>query len=61
MGDLDEHIVNDKPVPLISSLLPNEQQSDNKDLDFARYRDDGINLLLDPSHKELFYLHLHRV
>ena len=63
MGDLDEHIVHDTvpvPVPLINSLLPNDQQSDNKDLDFTRYRDDRINLLLDPSHKKLFYLRLNR-
>jgi hypothetical protein len=61
MGDLDKHIVDDTPVPLLSSLLPPSQISDNKDLDFTRYRDDGINLLLDPSHKDLFYLHLNRM
>lgn len=27
-------------------------------MDFTRYRDDGISLLLEPSHKEIFYQHL---
>ena len=61
MGELDDLIVNDSPVPLLSSLLPTRLQNDNYDLDFTRYRDDGFNLLLDPSHKELFYLHLNRI
>ena len=46
------------PVPLLSSLLPDDLKENNEDLDFTRYRDDEINLLLDPTHKEQFYQHL---
>ena len=61
MGSLDDHIVEHAPVPLISSLLTADLKTQNEDLDFTRYRDDGINLLLDPSHKEPFYQHLNSV
>ena len=54
MGSLDDHIVEHAPVPLLSSLLPDDQQPNNCDLDFTRYRDDGMNLLLDESHKDIF-------
>ena len=58
MGNMDDHIVEHSPVPLLSTLLPANQKTENSDLDFTRYRDDGINLLLDPDHKETFFTHL---
>jgi hypothetical protein len=58
MGSLDDHTVEHAPVPLLTSLLPDDLRLINSDLDFTRYRDDGINLLLDPTHKELVYQHL---
>ena len=58
MGSLDDHIVEHAPVPLLSSLLPGHLRPENSDLDFTRYRDDAINYLLDPSHKEVLYQHL---
>ena len=61
MGNMDDHIVEHSPVPLLSTLLPANQRTGNSDLDFTRYRDDGINLLLDPDHKETFYTHLNSI
>ena len=58
MGNLDEHIVNSTHIPMLSSLLPPNLKPENSDLDFTRYRDDGINFLLDPSHKDIFHQHL---
>ena len=58
MGSLDEHIVRNTPVPLLSSLLPQNLKDVNSDFDFTRYRDDGINFLLHQSHKDLFFNHL---
>ena len=50
--------VEHSPVPLLSSLLPANQKTENSDLDFTRYRDDGVNLLLDSDHKDTFFNHM---
>ena len=61
MGNMDDHIVENSPVPLLSSLLTANQKTVNSDLDFTRYRDDGINILLDSGHKDTFYNHLNSI
>ena len=61
MGNMDDHIVENSPVPLLSSLLTANQKTENLDLDFTRYRDDGINILLDSGHKDTFYNHLNSI
>ena len=58
MGELDVKLVDSSPVPLISSLLPVEAQQEARSLDWSRFRDDGITLLLDPAHVPLFERHL---
>ena len=58
MGQLDHRLVESSPVPLLSSLLPKDQREAYRQLDWSRYRDDGITVLLDPSHVPEFEAHL---
>ena len=46
MGELDEKLIKTCKVPLISSLLPKDSQLIDENLDFTRFRDDGISILL---------------
>ena len=61
MGQLDKQTVDESPVPLLSTLLPTEIQKDNLDINWSRFRDDGITFLADPSHVETFSTHLQRL
>ena len=61
MGQLDNLTVHDSPVPLLSSLLPPEQQIRNRDIDWSRFRDDGIIFLLNPTHVSEFETHLQSI
>jgi hypothetical protein len=58
MGDLDKRTIHDSPVPLLSSLLPIENREEHSSLDWSRFRDDGITVLLQPAHTALFEDHL---
>ena len=58
MGELDKKTVSSSPVPLITSLLPLNAREQNADLDWSRFRDDGIIFLKDDSHVEPFTKHL---
>lgn len=59
MGELDEKLVDTCPVPLLStSTLDNHELADFKHLDWSRFRDDGITILMDPDHVQPFIDHL---
>ena len=45
MGELDELLIQRCPVPLLSSLLPPDENEADKEIDFCRFRDDGLALI----------------
>ena len=55
MGELDQKIVKDSPVPLLSSLDPNNLP---QELDWSRFRDDGITILPNEKDVDKFTEHL---
>ena len=58
MGELDRKVVELSPVPTLSTLLPPQIQRENEDLDWSRFRDDGISIMLQESHVPLLTRHL---
>eukprot|EP00745_Piridium_sociabile_P017617 TRINITY_DN263_c0_g1_i8.p1 TRINITY_DN263_c0_g1~~TRINITY_DN263_c0_g1_i8.p1 ORF type:complete len:903 (+),score=84.50 TRINITY_DN263_c0_g1_i8:125-2833(+) len=58
MGELDELLINKCPVPLLSSLTPDNTQKDLTYLDWSRYRDDGITLIPELKDVDKFISHL---
>ena len=58
MGELDEMIVNQSPIPLLSSLAPTNSATDLKSLDWSRFRDDGFTIIPDESYVDRFEQHL---
>lgn len=60
MGELDQKLVNESPVPLVSSLVPKQMSEiqQTKHLDWNRFRDDGFAILPDSADVEAFEHHL---
>ena len=46
MGELDELLIQRCPIPLLSSTLPSDDNLADKQIDFCRFRDDGLALIL---------------
>ena len=58
MGELDELLTKNCPIPLLSSITPCNTQKHLNYLDWSRYRDDGIALIPDKKDLEKFINHL---
>ena len=58
MGELDNKLVEDAPVPLLSSTLPLEERENHSSCDWSRFRDDGFVILPDESDIPVFENHL---
>lgn len=58
MGVLDEKTVNESPVQLLTSLMPQGSAPLDKNLSWSRYRDDGFTILLQESDLPVFTNHL---
>ena len=60
MGKLDKELVDHCPVPLLTSLLPPavRDREEYRALDWNRFRDDGLIILLDEAHVSAFEQHL---
>ena len=61
MGELDTKIVEDAPVPLLSSTLPPEQSNEHASCDWSRFRDDGFTILPNESDVSTFEDHLQQL
>jgi len=61
MNDLDEKLVATSPVPLLTSLADSDKSSRCKTLDWSRFRDDGITILLHEEHVHTFEEHLQKL
>ena len=60
MSELDEKLVTQCPVPLLTSILPTDERDkpENRTLNWSRFRDDGFAILLDPAYVQPFEEHL---
>ena len=54
MSELDEKLVLNCPVPLLSSLLPDSLKATYRNLDWSRFRDDGFTILPNAKDIEAF-------
>lgn len=54
MSELDEKLVRECPVPLLSSTLPQQVRDKHSYLDWSRFRDDGFTVLLNENHADSF-------
>ena len=54
MSELDDKLVLECPVPLLSSLMPENVREKHKSLDWSRFRDDGFTILPDERDIEAF-------
>jgi hypothetical protein len=54
MGELDNLLVSNSPVPLLSSIAAPSEREDLAFLDWSRYRDDGLAILPDSSKVDQF-------
>eukprot|EP00745_Piridium_sociabile_P015180 TRINITY_DN22393_c0_g1_i4.p1 TRINITY_DN22393_c0_g1~~TRINITY_DN22393_c0_g1_i4.p1 ORF type:complete len:282 (-),score=17.02 TRINITY_DN22393_c0_g1_i4:268-1113(-) len=61
MGELDQLLVKKTPVPLLTSLDPNGISEDMEDLNWSRFRDDGITILPNRADIDLFTKHIERL
>ena len=54
MGKLDEKLVEECPIPLLSDLSPTPTDPNSKKLNWSRFRDDGITILPNAADSECF-------
>ena len=61
MGELDTQLVNNSPVPLLTSTLPTEQRDELTSCDWSRFRDDGFTVIPNENDIPAFEQHIQQL